>query len=109
MALTLGIETSCDETSVALVEDGRRVLSNVIHSQVELHKEFGGVVPELAARDHLERLPHLLDLALESAGAQQDDIDLLAVTRGPALAGCLLVGVGVREGLAAAWSKPPTG
>ena len=107
--LTLGIETSCDETSVAVVADGRRVLSNVIHSQVELHKDFGGVVPELAARDHLERLPHLLDLALEGAGAKPDDLDLIAVTRGPGLAGCLLVGVGVGEGLAAAWSRPLTG
>ena len=107
--LTLGIETSCDETSVALVEDGRRVLSNVIHSQVDLHKDFGGVVPELAARDHLERLPHLLDLALEGAGAKPADVDLIAVTRGPGLAGCLLVGVGVGEGLAAAWSRPLTG
>src|ERR1700674_801036 len=107
--LTLGMETSCDETSVAVVADGRRVLSNVIHSQVELHKDFGGVVPELAARDHLERLPHLLDLALEDAGATPDDLDLIAVTRGPGLAGCLLVGVGVGEGLAAAWSRPLTG
>ena len=63
ISLTLGIETSCDETSVAVVQDGRRVLANVIHSQVDLHREFGGVVPELAARDHLERLPNLLDLA----------------------------------------------
>src|SRR3979411_2311304 len=109
MALTLGIETSCDETSVGGVEDGRRILSDVIHSQVELHKEFGGVVPELAARDHLERLPHLLDLALERAGAKPADLDLIAVTRGPGLAGCLLVGVGVGEGLAAAWSRPLTG
>ena len=109
LALTLGIETSCDETSVALVEDGRRILSNVIHSQVDLHKEFGGVVPELAARDHLERLPHLLELALERAGARPADLDLIAVTRGPGLAGCLLVGVGVGEGLAAGWSKPLTG
>jgi N6-L-threonylcarbamoyladenine synthase len=107
--LTLGIETSCDETSVAVVEDGRRVLSNVIHSQVELHAEFGGVVPELAARDHLERLPHLIDLALEGAGTTATDLDLIAVTRGPGLAGCLLVGVGVGEGLAAAWSRPLTG
>jgi N6-L-threonylcarbamoyladenine synthase len=107
--LTLGIETSCDETSVALVAEGRRVLSNVIHSQVELHRGFGGVVPELAARDHLERLPHLLDLALDGAGATPDDVDLIAVTHGPGLAGCLLVGVGVGEGLAAAWSKPLTG
>jgi N6-L-threonylcarbamoyladenine synthase len=109
MELTLGIETSCDETSVAVVADGRHVLSNVIHSQVELHKEFGGVVPELAARDHLERLPHLLDLALEQAGAKPSDLDLIAVTRGPGLAGCLLVGVGVGEGLSAAWSMPLTG
>jgi tRNA N6-adenosine threonylcarbamoyltransferase len=107
--LILGIETSCDETSVAVVEDGRKVLANVIHSQVDLHKNFGGVVPELAARDHLERLPGLLDLALEKAGVQPSDLELLAVTRGPGLVGCLLVGVGVGEGLAAAWHKPITG
>lgn len=109
LGLTLGIETSCDETSVAVVEGGRRVLANVIHSQAELHKDFGGVVPELAARDHLERLPQLLDLALAGANARPDDIDLIAVTRGPGLAGCLLVGVGVADGLAAAWSRPLTG
>jgi N6-L-threonylcarbamoyladenine synthase len=109
LALTLGIETSCDETSVALVEDGRRVVSNVIHSQVDLHKDFGGVVPELAARDHLERLPQLLDLAFERAGADPGDVGLIAVTRGPGLAGCLLVGVGVAEGLSASWSRPLTG
>ncbi len=91
------------------MEGGRRVLSNVIHSQVDLHQEFGGVVPELAARDHLERLPHLLELALEKAAVQPADIDLCAVTRGPGLVGCLLVGVGVGEGLAAAWAKPITG
>ena len=107
--MTLGIETSCDETSVALVEDGRRILANVIHSQVDLHRDFGGVVPELAARDHLKRLPALLDLALENAGVGPGDVDMLAVTRGPGLVGCLLVGVGVGEGLAAAWGKPLTG
>jgi len=109
LGLTLAIETSCDETSVAVVAGGRRVLANVIHSQVELHAEFGGVVPELAARDHLERLPHLLALALEGAGAKPTGIELIAVTRGPGLAGCLLVGVGVAAGLAAAWSRPVTG
>jgi N6-L-threonylcarbamoyladenine synthase len=109
LALTLGIETSCDETSVALVEDGRRVVSNVIHSQVDLHRDFGGVVPELAARDHLERLPGLLDLAFEKAGAGPDAVGLIAVTRGPGLAGCLLVGVGVAEGLSASWSRQLTG
>jgi tRNA N6-adenosine threonylcarbamoyltransferase len=107
--LTLGIETSCDETSVAVVADGRRVLADVIHSQVDLHAEFGGVVPELAARDHLERLPGLLDRALKDAQVSPEDVELVAVTRGPGLAGCLLVGVGVAEGLAAAWSRPLTG
>jgi N6-L-threonylcarbamoyladenine synthase len=109
LALTLGLETSCDETSVAVVDGGRHILANVIHSQVDVHKDFGGVVPELAARDHLERLPHLLDLALQRANAKPEDIDLIAVTRGPGLAGCLLVGVGVGEGLAAGWSRPITG
>jgi len=109
LSLTLGIETSCDETSVAVVEDGRRILANVIHSQVDVHQDFGGVVPELAARDHLERLPQLLDMALVQAQVKPADLDLVAVTRGPGLVGCLLVGVGVGEGLAAAWSKPLTG
>jgi tRNA N6-adenosine threonylcarbamoyltransferase len=92
-----------------VVEDGRRVLANVIHSQVDIHRDFGGVVPELAARDHLERLPRLLDHALEKASVTPRDLDLLAVTRGPGLVGCLLVGVGVAEGLATAWSKPMAG
>src|SRR3989441_11838187 len=109
LALTLGIETSCDETSVAVVADGRRILANVIHSQVDVHKAFGGVVPELAARDHIRRLPQLLDMALDKAKVAPQDLDLVAVTRGPGLVGCLLVGVGVGEGLAAAWSKPITG
>ena len=91
------------------MESGRRVLANVIHSQVDLHREFGGVVPELAARDHLERLPGLVDLALAKAAVAPGDIDLLAVTRGPGLVGCLLVGVGVGQGLAAAWDRPLTG
>ena len=92
-----------------MLEGGRRVLANVIHSQVDLHREFGGVVPELAARDHLERLPGLIDLALAEAAIAPEDIDLLAVTRGPGLVGCLLVGVGVGQGLAAAWDRPLTG
>jgi tRNA N6-adenosine threonylcarbamoyltransferase len=91
------------------VRDGREVLSNVIHSQVDLHRDFGGVVPELAARDHLERLPGLLEMALDRAAVKPADLDLVAVTRGPGLVGCLLVGVGVGQGLAAAWAKPLTG
>lgn len=91
------------------MEDGRRIRANVIHSQTEVHREFGGVVPELAARDHLERLPYLLDAALDTAGIKPAELNLVAVTRGPGLVGCLLVGVGVGEGLAAAWSRPLTG
>ncbi len=91
------------------MERGRKTLSNVIHSQVQLHAGYGGVVPELAARDHLERLPHLVDMALERAGVEARDIGLIAATRGPGLAGCLLVGTGVAEGLATAWSVPLTG
>lgn len=91
------------------MERGRKTLSNVIHSQVQLHAGYGGVVPELAARDHLERLPHLVDLALERARVSPADIGLIAATRGPGLAGCLLVGTGVAEGLATAWTVPLTG
>lgn len=89
--------------------DERRILSNVIHSQVDVHSQFGGVVPELAARDHLERIPRLLDQAMDEANAAPADLGLIAVTRGPGLAGCLLVGTGVAEGLSAAWDVPLTG
>src|SRR5437763_8396836 len=106
---TLGIETSCDETSVAVVEDGRRVLANLIHSQEALHRSFGGVVPEVAARDHLEKLPGLVDAALVRAGVEPGDLERLAVTRGPGLVGCLLIGIGVARGLGAGWRKPVTG
>src|ERR1700682_3216945 len=88
--VTLGIETSCDETSAALVEDGRRILSNVVSSQVELHAAYGGVVPERAARPHVERLPLVLDEALTRAGTGLERVGLVAVTRGPGLIGALL-------------------
>ncbi|HEV1997851.1 MAG TPA: tRNA (adenosine(37)-N6)-threonylcarbamoyltransferase complex transferase subunit TsaD [Candidatus Dormibacteraeota bacterium] len=101
--LTLGIETSCDETSTAVVEDGRRVLSNVISSQVALHAPFGGVVPELAARSHVERLPGVVDAALQTAGVGLGDIGLVAVTRGPGLVGALLSGIGFAQALA--WER----
>jgi len=101
--LTLGIETSCDETSASVVADGRRVLSNVVSSQVELHAAYGGVVPELAARSHVERLPDVVDAALEEAGIVLGDIDLVAVTRGPGLVGALLTGVGFARALA--WER----
>jgi N6-L-threonylcarbamoyladenine synthase len=86
------------------VED-RRVLANVIHSQEKLHASYGGVVPELAAREHLERLPALVETALERGSAKPEDLDLIGVTRGPGLVGCLLVGVGAAAGLADAWGK----
>lgn len=101
--LTLGIETSCDETAAAVVEDGRRILSNVVSSQVALHAEYGGVVPELAARSHVERLPGVVDAALEAAAVGIDRIDLVAVTRGPGLVGALLTGVGFARALA--WER----
>jgi N6-L-threonylcarbamoyladenine synthase len=107
--VTLGIETSCDETSAALVEDGRRILSNVVSSQVELHAAYGGVVPELAARSHLERLPLVLDEALARAGMGLENVDLVAVTRGPGLIGALLVGVGFARGLALERGLPLVG
>jgi N6-L-threonylcarbamoyladenine synthase len=107
--ITLGIETSCDETSAALVEDGGRILSNVVSSQVELHAGFGGVVPELAARSHVERLPLVLDEALRRAGKGLSEVDLLAVTRGPGLIGALLVGVGFAQGLALDRGLPVVG
>jgi len=109
LSCVLGIETSCDETSIAIVDGAGNIYSNVIHSQIDLHKEFGGVVPELAARDHLERLPRLLDQALAEFEFSREDLSMIAVTRGPGLAGCLLVGTGFAEGLSTAWGIPVAG
>lgn len=104
--LILGIETSCDETSVALVEDGRRILANVVASQVQLHARFGGVVPEIAARSHMQRLIPMIDDVLNTHGLVFDDIDALAVTLGPGLVGALLIGVETAKALAFARRKP---
>jgi N6-L-threonylcarbamoyladenine synthase len=109
VSVTLAIESSCDESSVALVENGRRVLANLVFSQEQAHAPYGGVVPELAARAHLEKLPALVRSALAQAGLRADDVDQVAVTRGPGLVGCLLVGVGLAQGLGAAWGRPVTG
>src|SRR5215471_16269368 len=89
----LGVETSCDETAVALVEDGRKVLSNLISSQAHLHEKFGGVVPEVAARAHLEAINPLMTMALAEAGLWFSDVEGVAVTVGPGLVGALLVGL----------------
>jgi len=97
--LILGIETSCDETAAALLR-GRRILSNVVASQVDIHREYGGVVPELASRHHLERIDAVIDLALRRAGVPLADIDAVAVTYGPGLVGSLLVGLQAAKALA---------
>src|SRR3712207_3843805 len=107
--LVLGIETSCDETAIALVEDGARVRSNVIGSQVEQHRPYGGVVPEIAAREHLGLLVPVLDRALVEAGCTYTDVDAVAVTSGPGLIGALLVGVAAAKSVALAHDLPLIG
>ncbi|MBI1290377.1 tRNA (adenosine(37)-N6)-threonylcarbamoyltransferase complex transferase subunit TsaD [bacterium] len=104
--LTLAIESSCDETAAAVVENGRRVLSNVIATQVPIHQRYGGVVPEIASRAHLEQIVPVVEQALGDAGVTLDRIDSLAVTRGPGLIGCLLVGVEFAKSLAATRGLP---
>lgn len=104
--LVLGIETSCDETAFAVVEDGRRVLSNAVASQADVHARFGGVVPEIASRAHLEELTPTYRRALADAGVTMGDVGAIAVTRGPGLAGCLLTGVEYAKGLALRFAKP---
>ncbi len=98
--LVLGIESSCDETAAAIVRDGTEILSSVISSQIELHKPFGGVVPELAARDHLEKIDPIVDEALKNANVSLEEIEAIAVTQGPGLIGSLLVGVCYAKALA---------
>ncbi len=102
----LGIETSCDETSVAVVEDGKKILSNIIYSQVPLHKEFSGVVPELASRKHLEIILPLIKDALMEANLTLNDVDAISVTQEPGLMGSLLVGLTVAKTLAYITKKP---
>ena len=91
--LVLGIESSCDETSVSVVRDGKEVLSNVIYTQIDIHKEFGGVVPEIASRHHVEKITYVFETALKEANVTPKDIDLVAVTTHPGLIGSLLVGI----------------
>jgi len=105
----LGIETSCDETAAAVVDDGIHIRSNIVASQADLHHRYGGVVPELASRRHLERLLPVTDLALEEAGATWSGIEGIAVTCGPGLVGALAVGVAAAKGLAFARGLPLVG
>lgn len=100
MTTILGIETSCDETAVAVVRNGRELLANVISSQVDIHRKFGGVVPEVASRHHVEKMTVLLEEALERANLELADVDAVAVTQGPGLVGALLIGVAAAKTLA---------
>ena len=105
----LAIESSCDETAAAVVEDGKRVLSNIISSQIDLHTIYGGVVPEIASRKHIENINYVIKDALREAKTTFDDIDAIAVTYGPGLVGALLVGVGEAKALAFGLNKPLIG
>ncbi len=107
--LVLGIETSCDETAAAVVKNGTEVLSNIISSQIDIHTVYGGVVPEIASRLHLENINGVIRLALKEAGVSLDGIDVIAVTKGPGLVGALLVGVSEAKAIAYAADKPLVG
>ena len=98
--LTLAIETSCDETSCAVIKDGREVLSNIISSQIDIHRKFGGVVPEIASRKHIEAINNIIQEALDTAHITFNDLDLIGVTQGPGLVGALLVGISAAKALA---------
>lgn len=104
--LVLGIETSCDETSAAVLEDGRRIRSNIVLSQDEIHAPYGGVVPELASREHIRSIGYVVGESLERAGVRISQVDLFAVTQGPGLIGSLLVGLSFAKGLAYWFQKP---
>lgn len=104
--IIMGIESSCDETSIAIVKNGREVLSNVINSQIKIHEEYGGVVPEIASRCHTEVINSLMKQALKEASVTLDKIDGIAVTQGPGLVGALLVGVSYAKGLSYVTNKP---
>ena len=105
----LALETSCDETAAAVVGNGRKILSNVVFSQIDLHELYGGVVPEIASRAHMEACDRVVDQALREAGMALPDVDALAVTKGPGLVGALLTGVNCMKGLAFAAGKPLVG
>lgn len=107
--VTMAIESSCDETSVAILLDGREVLSNIIASQIKVHQVFGGVVPEIASRHHLDNVNRVADEALQEAGITMDEVDLIGVTYGPGLVGALLIGLATAKAFAMATGKPLVG
>lgn len=104
--LILGIETSCDETSIAILKDGKKILSNNISSQIDIHKEYGGVVPEIASRQHIKNIATILEESLEEAKVTLEEIDYIAVTYAPGLIGALLVGISFAKGLSYGLGKP---
>src|SRR3974390_1003650 len=105
-AKILGIESSCDETAAAIVVDGRRILSSVVASQFDVHRKYGGVVPELASREHLRQIVPVVREAMSQANRKLEDLDAIAVTQGPGLVGSLLVGITYGKTLAQALGKP---
>ena len=104
--IVLGIETSCDETGVAVVRSGKEVLSNEVFTQIEIHKVYGGVVPEVASRHHIEKITYVMDAAIKKANLTFEDIDLIAVTGNPGLVGSLMVGINAAKAVALAYNKP---
>jgi len=107
--LVLGLETSCDETAAAVLKDGNALLSNVINDQIGIHSKYGGIVPELAGRSHIERVHRVIEEAVQEAGAELKDLDLIAVTMGPGLIGSLLVGLNTAKGLSYGLNIPMIG
>ncbi|PKK94757.1 MAG: tRNA (adenosine(37)-N6)-threonylcarbamoyltransferase complex transferase subunit TsaD [Tenericutes bacterium HGW-Tenericutes-5] len=105
----LGVETSCDETSVSVVKDGKEVLSNVVLSQIDIHKEYGGVVPEIASREHVKGVTYVFDKAIKEAQIKYQDLDLIAVTKGPGLIGSLLIGVNAAKVISLNYDIPIVG
>ncbi len=104
--IVMAVESSCDETAVAILKNGREISTNIIYSQIDIHKKFGGVVPEVASRNHLEKISYVVDEALKDANMTFDDIDCFGVTYGPGLVGALLVGLSYVKGLAYSLKKP---
>ena len=107
--LSLGIESSCDETSISVVKNGREILSNVINTQIDIHEIYGGVVPEIASRNHIENISAVYKKSIEEAGITSEDIDIISVTYGPGLVGALLVGLSYAKALSFALNKPLIG